>query len=93
MKKENKFSCLFDKDIISNGLIQAKKTTELVLLFHKKTTELVFPWPNMGQKCFKVLINMSLIRGIIQIHCTRNTNLQIFKILKAPKSTVRDALN
>ena len=28
----------------------AKKTTELVLLFHKKTSKLVFLWPNMGQK-------------------------------------------
>ena len=33
----------------------AKKTTEFVLLFHKKTTEIVFLWSNIGQKCFKVL--------------------------------------
>ena len=36
-------------------IILAKKTTELVLLFHKNITKLVFLWPNMGQKCFKVL--------------------------------------
>ena len=46
------------KDIKNN--IVAKKTTELVLLFHKKTTKLVFFWPNMGQKNIKVLINYKL---------------------------------
>ena len=63
MKKENKFSCLFGHCIISNGLYQAirnnivpKKTTELVLLFHTNMTRLVFHWPNMSQKCFKLLI-------------------------------------
>ena len=65
MKKENKFSCLFDHNVISNGLIQAnrnnnnnivaKKTTQLVLLFHKKTNKVVFLQPNMGQKSIKVL--------------------------------------
>ena len=30
--------------------IVAKKTIELVFLFHKKTTKLVFLWPNMGLK-------------------------------------------
>ena len=52
MKKENEFSCLFGHNIISNGLeiILAKKTTELVLLFHINETKLVFLWPNMGQK-------------------------------------------
>ena len=46
--------CLLGHNIISKGLIQAiknnimaKKTTELVLFFHKKTTRLVFLWPNM----------------------------------------------
>ena len=64
MKKENEFRGLFG----SNGLIQAirnnivtKKTTELVLLFHKNITKLVFHWPNMGQKSFKVLINLLLV--------------------------------
>ena len=38
-------------------IILAKKTTELVLFFHKKTTKLVFLWLNMGQKNIKVLIN------------------------------------
>ena len=28
----------------------AKKTTELVLFFHKNITKLVFLWPNMSQK-------------------------------------------
>ena len=37
-------------------IILAKKTTELVLLFHKKTTKLIFFWSNMSQICFKVLI-------------------------------------
>ena len=41
-------------DIKNN--IAAKKTTELVLLFHKKIIKLVFLQPNMGQMCFKVLI-------------------------------------
>ena len=50
MKNENEFTCLFGHNIISNGHVYAKKTTELVLLFHKKTTKLVFLWPNMGQK-------------------------------------------
>ena len=36
--------------------IMAKKTTELVLLFHEKTTNLVFLWPNMGKLFLKVLI-------------------------------------
>ena len=60
MKKENLFICLFGHDIISNGLYQAiknnivaKKTTELALLFHKKTTKPVFHWPNMSQKASK----------------------------------------
>ena len=30
-------------------------TTELVFVFHKNITKLVFLWPNMGQKTFKVL--------------------------------------
>ena len=36
-------------------IILAKKTTELVILLHKIITKLVFLWPNMGQKSFKVL--------------------------------------
>ena len=31
-------------------IILAKKTTELVLRFHKNITKLVFLWPNMSQK-------------------------------------------
>ena len=33
----------------------AKKTTELVLLFYKNITKLIFLWLNMDQKNFKVL--------------------------------------
>ena len=35
-------------------IILAKKTTEL--LFHKNITKLVYLWPNMSEKSFKVLI-------------------------------------
>ena len=38
---------------IKNNIV-TKKTTELVLVFHKKKTKLVF-WPNMGQLGFKML--------------------------------------
>ena len=48
--------------VISNALILAKNTTELVLLFHKKTTKLVFFWPNIGQKSIKVLIKIKYIK-------------------------------
>ena len=56
MKKENEFSCFFGNDTISNGhirplkIILVKKTTEVVLLFHRNVTNLVFHWPNMSQK-------------------------------------------
>ena len=57
MKKENEVSCLVGPNIIFNGLylaiknnIVTKNTTELVLLFHKNITKLVFLWPNMNQK-------------------------------------------
>ena len=33
----------------------AQKTSEVIVLFHKKTTKLDFLWPNIGQLCFKVL--------------------------------------
>ena len=39
---------------IRNNIV-AKQTTELVLLFRKKTTKVVFLWPNISQLCFKVL--------------------------------------
>ena len=62
MKKKNEFSCLFGPNVISNRIYQAirnnivaKKTTELVLLFHNNITKLVFLWPNMDKKIFKVL--------------------------------------
>ena len=41
--------------------ILAKKTIELVLLFHKNIDKLVFIWLNRGQKCFKVLYKFFLI--------------------------------
>ena len=41
---------------IRNNIV-AKKRTELVVPFHKKTTKLVFLWPNMDQLCFKVYFN------------------------------------
>ena len=44
---------LLDQAIRNN--IVAKKTTELVHLFHKNITQLVFLWPNKDQKSFKVL--------------------------------------
>ena len=57
MKNENDFSCLFGQNIIFNDNYQttrnnivANKTTEIVLIFHKNKTKLVFLWPNMGQK-------------------------------------------
>ena len=55
MKKENEFSCFFGlyQAIINNFV--AKKTTELVLLFHKNATKLVFLWPNMSKENWKVL--------------------------------------
>ena len=36
---------------------------------------------------------MSQQKAIIQLFCAGKTNLEIVKILKAPKSTVRDAAN
>ena len=35
--------------------ILAKKTIELVFLFHKKTTKIVFLWHNIRKKSIKVL--------------------------------------
>ena len=42
-------------NIISNGLYQAKKTIEFVILFYKNITKLVFLWLNMNQKSIKML--------------------------------------
>ena len=50
---------------IRNNIV-AKKTTELVLLFHKNLTKLVFLPPNMSQKNFKVLIKYFFIILSIQ---------------------------
>ena len=41
---------------IRNNIV-AKKTTELMVLFHKKKTKIVFIWPSMDQLCLKVLKN------------------------------------
>ena len=61
--KRKTSSDVFLANVISNGLYQAiknnivaKKTTELVLLFHKNITKQVFLCPNMNHKWFKVLI-------------------------------------
>ena len=43
-------------DYMPLEIILSKKTTELVLLSHKKTTKLVFLWPILGQKSIKVII-------------------------------------
>ena len=74
MKNENEFSCHFGQNIISNDLYQAirnnivaKKTIELVFIFHKKTTKLVFIWLNMGQKSIKVL-SIYIYFFIINVH-------------------------
>ena len=56
MKKENEFRPL--------EIILAKKTTELFLFFYKNITKLVFLWPNISQKNFKVLnIYICLVCG------------------------------
>ena len=39
------------------------------------------------------LFKMSQHKAIIQLFCTEKTNPEIVKILKAPKSTVQDAVN
>ena len=69
--KENEFMS-FLANIISNGLyeairnnIVAKKTTDLVLPFHKNITKLVFLWSNMGQKTIKVLSVIILLCAIL----------------------------
>ena len=60
LSKRGMSSVVFLTKIISNSLNQVirnniivKKTTEHILLFHKKTTKLDFLWPNMGQKKHK----------------------------------------
>ena len=60
--------------------IVAKKTTELVLLFHKRTTKLVFLWPNMCKKSFKVLsLNLSSLKEEMRhlFKSRTQTNLKI----------------
>ena len=47
--------------ISHRNIIVAKKTTELVFLFHKNTTKLVFPWPNISKKNIKVLTILTSI--------------------------------
>ena len=49
-------------------IIMAKKTSELVLVFAKNITKLVFLRPNMGQKSFKVLVNPVKIAESILIY-------------------------
>ena len=58
-------------------IIMAKKTTGLVLLFHKNITKLIFLWLNMGQTGFKVLIN-----EILYIVKLKITDARIYAIKK-----------
>ena len=64
---------------IRNNIV-AKKTTELVLLLHKKTTKLVFLWLNMGQKSFKVLKPKVVI--ILKFQCNSTKSIDVFKQLR-----------
>ena len=57
----------------------AKKTTELVLLFPKNITKLVFLWPNMGQKSFKVLRGQCRYYREMAVHCYVNKVLRCVK--------------
>ena len=51
-------------------IILAKNTTELVLLFHKNITKLVFLWSNMGKKSIKVLnINDQINKQVNMMDC------------------------
>ena len=56
-------------------IVLAKKTIELVLLFYKKTTKLVFLLPNMGQLYFKVLNTTTSAKSLInKKKCVENYN-------------------
>ena len=81
MKKENEVSCLFVHNIISNGLIKAKKTTELVLLFRKKTTKLVFLWHNISQKYLKMLKAENILSYLTYLHYRNVLNVS-YHIIK-----------
>ena len=65
---------------IGNNIV-AKKTTELVLLFHKKTTKLVFLWPDMSQKSFKVLKTKNLImqNNLCEVKSILKISLVVYK--------------
>ena len=54
MYKIRQFIYAWPYQAIRNNIV-AKKTTELVLLLHKKINKLVFLRPNICQLCFKVL--------------------------------------
>ena len=64
-----------------------------VLLFHKNITKLVFLWPNMSQKSFKVLkislLNAPILRNKInEPFCLENApNLTHFDCLKCHTKT------
>ena len=85
MKNENEFS-FFCHNIISNGLIKAirnnivtKRTTELVLLFHKNITQLIFLRPNMGQKSFKVFTKfISKMHNFVELKESYTINISRF---------------
>ena len=88
MKKKNEISYLFGHNIICNSLykairnnIVAKMTIELILLFHKKTTKLVFLWPNVGQKNIKVLKSLFTTQVHMVSHLTTTLRLPYIYIL------------
>ena len=68
-------------------IILDKKTTELVLLFHKNITKQVFLWPNMGQKCCKELtftflqVN-NIIKNKIYVKTLDFSNVYLYIYLK-----------
>ena len=54
------FSVTISYKAIRNNIV-TKKTTELVLRFHKKTTKLVFLWPNISKTSIRVLIKRTFL--------------------------------
>ena len=54
-----KLNCILKCLIWLKNNFVAKKAAELVLLYHKKTTKLVFLGPNVSQLCFYVLKSLN----------------------------------
>ena len=65
-------------------IILAKKTTEFVLVFHKKTTKLGFLWPNIGQNNIKVFSTAHVTLNQKQIY----TNLSLKSLKPREKNIV-----